>query len=108
MILLAITKINILTNASHVWVLSSTNFKFFSIWSFNTLGNIPHFTVQPNIIKMEPVRKTANEVHRERQQREQPMATSCVKMTLSCQTFEGIKVQKLTKKLIIFGLFPCK
>ena len=99
MILLAITKINILTKASHVWVLSSTNFKFSAIWSFNTLGNIPHFTVQPNIIKMEPVRKTANEVHRERQQREQPMATSFVQMKLSYQTFKGIKVQKITKNL---------
>ena len=99
MILLATSRINILTKASHVWVLSSTNFKFFSIWSFNTLGNIPHFTVQPNIIKMEPVRKMANEVHRERQQREQPMATSFVRMPLSYQTFKGIKEQTISKNL---------
>ena len=103
MIILAIVKIKVLTKASHVWVLSSTNFKFSSIWSSKTLGNIPHFTLQPNIIKIAPVTKMTKEVHRERQQL-QPMATNFVQMTLSYYRYKAIKSQIKNKELIFFGL----
>ena len=52
-----------LTNASQVSVLLSVNSRFLSIWSFKTFGNIPHFTVQPNITNTAPVTKIAKEVH---------------------------------------------